>query len=117
MNLGPNDSINYYEDALNSLTNFDTDDEILHSLATGLKGDANLELGNTSEALDFYVSAASDYVNEFTTPYFLMKQAFVHELNEEFELALEIYNSIKEDYPQSKEGFSIDKYISAASNR
>ncbi len=117
LNLAPNDSINYYEDALNSLSNFDTDDEILYSLSTGLKGDANLELGNTSEALDFYVSAASDYVNEFTTPYFMMKQAFVHELNEEFELALEIYNSIKEDYPQSKEGSSIDKYISSASNR
>lgn len=117
LNLAPNDSINYYEDALNSLSNFDTDDEILYSLSTGLKGDANLELGNTSEALDFYVSAASNYINEFTTPYFMMKQAFVHETNEEFKLALEIYNSIKEDYPQSKEGFSIDKYISSSSNR
>ena len=46
-----------------------------------------------------------------------MKQAFVHETNEEFKLALEIYNSIKEEYPQSKEGFSIDKYISSSSNR
>ena len=39
MNLGPNDSINYYENALNSLNNFDTNDEILYSLSTGLKGD------------------------------------------------------------------------------
>ena len=54
MNLAPNDSINYYENALNSLSNFDTDDEILHSLSTGLKGDANLELGNYDKALNYY---------------------------------------------------------------
>ncbi|MAO71692.1 MAG: tetratricopeptide repeat protein [Flavobacteriales bacterium] len=117
MNLAPNDSINYYENALNSLTNFDTDDEILYSLSTGLKGDANLELGNTNEALKYYELASNDYQNDFTTPYFLMKQAFVHELNEDFNLALNIYESIKENYPQSKEGLSIDKYISSASNR
>ena len=54
MNLAPNDSINYYEDALNSLSDFDTDDEILYSLSTGLKGDAKLELGNSDEALNYY---------------------------------------------------------------
>ena len=117
MNLAPNDSINYYEDALNSLSDFDTDDEILYSLSTGLKGDANLELGNYDKALNYYVSAANDYVNDFTTPYFMMKQAFIHELNEDYNSALKIYESIKEKYSQSKEGLSIDKYISSASNR
>ena len=117
MNLAPNDSINYYEDALNSLSDFDTDDEILHSLSTGLKGDANLELGNYDKALNYYVSAANDYVNDFTTPYFMMKQAFVHEINEDYNSALKIYESIKLKYSQSKEGLSIDKYISSASNR
>ena len=117
MNLAPNDSINYYEDALNSLSDFDTDDEILYSLSTGLKGDANLELGNYDKALNYYISAANDYVNDFTTPYFMMKQAFVHELNEDYNSALKIYESIKEKYSQSKEGLSIDKYISSASNR
>ena len=117
MNLAPNDSINYYEDALNSLSDFDTDDEILYSLSTGLKGDANLELGNYEKALNYYVSAANDYVNDFTTPYFMMKQAFVHELNEDYNSALKIYESIKVKYSQSKEGLSIDKYISSASNR
>ena len=117
MNLAPNDSINYYEEALNSLSDFDTDDEILYSLSTGLKGDANLELGNYDKALNYYISAANDYVNDFTTPYFMMKQAFIHELNEDYNSALKIYESIKEKYSQSREGLSIDKYISSASNR
>lgn len=117
MNLGSIDSLKYYEDALISLSNFNTDDEILYSLSTGLKGDANLELGNTSEALSFYESAASDKKNEFTTPYFLMKQAFVHEKNENYSKALDIYKLIQSEYPDSKEGLDIEKYISSASNR
>lgn len=117
MNLAPNDSINYYDRALISLNSFDTDDEILYSLATGLKGDANFELGKTDKALEYYISASSDYENNFTTPYFMMKQAFIYELNEDYTSALNIYNSIKEKYPKSKEGISIDKYISSANNR
>ena len=117
MNLGSTDSSKYYEDALKSLSNFNTDDEILHSLSIGLKGDANLELGNTSEALNFYELAASNKRNEFTTPYFLMKQAFIHEKNENYSKALDIYKSIQSEYPNSREGTDIEKYISSASNR
>ena len=117
MNLGSTDSSKYYEDALKSLSNFNTDDEILHSLSIGLKGDANLELGNTSEALEFYELAATNKQNEFTTPYFLMKQAFIHEKNENYSKALDIYKSIQSEYPNSREGTDIEKYISSASNR
>ena len=87
--------------------------EIISSLATGLKGDAKMELGDTTEAMNFYKSAATDNVNELTSPYFMMKQARIHELKKEFTLALEIYNTIKSDYPESKEGININKYITS----
>ena len=86
-------------------------------MSTGLKGDANMELGNKTEAMNFYKSAATDYVNDLTTPYFMMKQAHIHEINKDFSLALEIYNTIKSEYSESQEGENIDKYISSASNR
>ena len=47
----------------------------------------------------------------------MMKQAKILESNEDFSSALEIYNTIKSDYPESKEGINIDKYITSASNR
>ena len=47
----------------------------------------------------------------------MMKQAFVHELNEDYNSALNIYESIKKNYPQSNEGLIIDKYISDATYR
>lgn len=118
LNLGSKlDSSQYFEEALISLNNLETDDEMISSLATGLKGDANMELGNTNEAMNFYKSAATDYVNDLTTPYFMMKQAHIHEINKDFSLALEIYNTIKSEYSESQEGENIDKYISSASNR
>ena len=105
-----------YENAISSLNDFDTDDEILYSLKTGLIGDANFELGNMEEALDFYTDAATDYVNDFTTPYFMMKQAMLHETNNDYAKSLEIYKTIKSDYFSSREGQDIERYISRASN-
>ena len=106
-----------YENAINSLNEFSTDDVILSALSTGLIGDANMELENVSEALNYYVSAANDNENSFTTPYFMMKQAGIHNKNEDYASALKIYNSIKSDYPKSTQALSIDKYISSESNR
>lgn len=106
-----------YENAIKSLNEFSTDDIVLSALSTGLIGDANMELGNISEALNYYVSAANDNVNSFTTPYFMMKQAGIHNNNEDYASALDIYNSIKSDYPKSSQSLSIDKYISSESNR
>lgn len=117
MNLANSDSSHYYENAISSLNDFSTDDEIIQSLATGLIGDAYSELGNTTEALSYYNTAANEYINDFTTPYFMMKQANIHEGNGDYSSALDLYNSIKSDYPQSKQGQSIDKYISSSSNR
>ena len=109
MNLGE------FENAISSLDNFSSKDEILTSLSTGLKGDANYELGNIEEALDYYKDAATDHKNELTTPYFMKKQADIYMDQEDFSTALDIYNLIKSDYPDSKEGETIDKYISRAS--
>ena len=106
-----------YEDAIEYLSDFSSDDIILSTLALGCIGDAYLELEEDSKALKYYEKAAENNDNEFTTPRYLMKQANILEMNEEFEDALEIYNQIKEDYSKSQIAQDIDKYIVRASNR
>ncbi len=106
-----------YEDAIEYLSDFSSDDIILSTLALGCIGDAYLELEENSKALKYYEKAAENNDNEFTTPRYLMKQANVLEMDEEFEDALEIYNQIKEDYSKSQIAQDIDKYIVRASNR
>ena len=106
-----------YENAIDYLKEYSYDDIILSSLAIGCIGDAYLELGEQDMALEYFQDAADNNDNEFTTPRFLMKQAVVLELQEDYEGALELYKRIKSDYKSSKEGQNVTQYISRAENR
>ena len=106
-----------FENAIDYLEAFDSDDIILSSLAIGCIGDAYMELGDQDKAMDYYEDAAENNDNEFTTPRFLMKQATVHELQGNYEEALELYNIINDDYRPSREGQNVAKYIARAKNR
>ena len=106
-----------FESAIDYLEDFSSDDIILSSLATGCIGDAYLELGDMDKALDYFEDAANNNDNEFTTPRFLMKQATVLELQEDYNGALKLYNQIDSDYKTSREGQNVTKYISRAENR
>lgn len=99
-----------YEDAIDYLGEFHTDDLLLAPEKEGATGDAYLELGDADEALSFYKKAYA-FKNELTTPIYLMKAAKLLESDGDLEGALSLYNRIKDEYPDSYEGSSIDKYI------
>lgn len=103
-----------YDNAIEYLSNFSSDDVILSSLALGGIGDAYMELGDYDNALDYYEDAADNDDNEFTTPRYLMKQTLVHEMNADYDAAIAIYQRIKKDYKTSREAQGIEKYISRA---
>jgi tetratricopeptide (TPR) repeat protein len=100
-----------FEDAINELKQFDTDNDILGPVAVGAMGDANMELGKTEEAISLYLKAAKVGDNKFTTPIYLMKAAGAYEDTKNYENALKIYEQIKTDYPATTEGRDIEKYI------
>ncbi|MDY6800088.1 MAG: tetratricopeptide repeat protein [Bacteroidota bacterium] len=100
-----------YEQAIEYLKAFESDDKMVAPIAYGAIGDAYMELDNTSEAMQYYEKAVNKSENEFTTPIYLMKVGFVHEQNQNYEKALEAYQTIKNDFPESAEGRQIDKYI------
>jgi tetratricopeptide (TPR) repeat protein len=103
-----------YEQALEYLDEFDTEDLLLAPVAEGAKGDAYLELGEDDKALSLYEKAYRLTENELTTPVYMMKAALVLENMEKYDDALDIYNELKTKYPTSNEGRSIDKYIARA---
>ncbi len=103
-----------YEDAIEYLNGFSTDDVLLAPVAQGAKGDAYVELGETDKALTAYEKAYKLSDNEFTTPIYMMKAATLLESEGEAKKALDIYKTIKEKYPTSSEGRTIDKYIARA---
>lgn len=103
-----------FEQAVIALNDFESDDEMVGTIALGAKGDAYMELGDLNKAVNNYEKAADRRENEFTTPLYLKKAAQTYELLGEYENAVENYKSIKEDYNKSAEATDIDKYIARA---
>ena len=105
-----------FEDAIDELDDFSSSDIMLSSVAMGAKGDAYMELGETEKAISYYMDAAANNPNNFTSPIYLMKAGKAMEFIGEYGDALSAYNTIKEEYPESQEGREIEKYIARVSS-
>ena len=100
-----------FNNAIKYLGEYKGKDQIVRPLAIGAMGDAYLELDNAAEAAKCYERAAKETANSFTGPMFLMKAGLAYEMVSDYKKALEMYKDIKAEYPNSNEGFNIDKYI------
>lgn len=100
-----------YQNAIDHLKKYSLDDEIVAPEATALTGDAYVELGQTDKGIDLYLKAAEMADNAFHSPIYLMKAGELYEEKGDYKKALEIYNKIKDQYSESTEGRSIEKYI------
>lgn len=103
-----------YEQAIDYLESFDSDDQIVSSMAEGATGDAYMELDEVDQAINHYVKAAEMNQNEFTSPLFYLKAGWAYEIAGDYEEALKVYKKIQKDYPASTEARDIEKYIARA---
>ena len=103
-----------YDNAIEYLKKFETDDKLLGPISVGAQGDAQLELGKTEKAIDLYKEAYKMNENELTAPIYMMKAGILLESINKSDEALKIYEIIKQKFPESNEGKSIDKYIASA---
>ncbi len=100
-----------YETAIDYLEKFHSKDEIVSSMALGATGDAYLELDEQDKALEYYLKAANNNTNAYTTPMFLMKAGMTYELKGNYAKALKLYERIRDEFRSSFEFRNIDKYI------
>ncbi len=103
-----------FADAITHLQEFDGSDQIVGPQATGAIGDANMELGKTDEAITYYLKAAEQNVNNFSTPIFLKKAAMANEDKGNYVDAVKLYERIKNEFAETTDGKDIEKYISRA---
>lgn len=103
-----------YEEAIEHLSKFDSDDELLGPTALGAIGDAFADIDQPEDALDYYVKAANKKDNNFTSPLFLFKAAQTAMGLKEYKKAEGFFTTIKEKYSKSDQGKEIDKYINSA---
>lgn len=107
-------NLGQYDNAIEYLKKFDTDDVLLGPISVGAQGDANLELGKTDKALDLYTEAYKMNENELTTPIYMLKAGELLEGSNKAADALKLYETIKAKFPETNEGRNIDKYIARA---
>ena len=103
-----------YEEAIRYLDKYSKKDKVIGSIAIGATGDAYVELGDTEKGIAKYLEAADYADNQFNTPLYLMKAAELYEMSGKYAEALKLYQRIKDKYPSSTEGVTIDKYIARA---
>ncbi len=92
-----------FEQAIEHLEKFSSDDYVVQARAYVLIGDAYMEQENYGKAAKFYDRAAGYKPNEFFTPSYLLKEALAHEMMGEFKAAADSYETIVEEYPESNQ--------------
>ncbi|HSV75552.1 MAG TPA: tetratricopeptide repeat protein [Bacteroidales bacterium] len=104
-----------FEDAIENLKKFRGRDQLVTAMAYGAIGDAYLELENLERAARYYRKAYKHRPNDLTTPLYLFRAGLVYEKMEEPAKALELYNRIRDEFPNSAEGQNIERFIGRVS--
>lgn len=97
-------------EAIGYLTRYNGKDPVLKTRALACTGDAYSMSEDYETALGYYLQAAAVEDNVFAASYLLKAGIICEELGR-YDEALEHYRVIKDKYPQTYEGYEIDKYI------
>ena len=102
-----------YEEALEALLKFDTNEDIIMANAQCLIGDCYVNLKKYEEAISYFDKAISlANGNDAMMPRFLDKKATVYDELKQYDKALQCYETIKADYPEYGNGsYAVDAYI------
>jgi len=100
-----------YKEAVSNLKKYKVGDKIMQARGLACIGDAYVGLEKYSDAIAYFRKAANKADNIYAATY-LLKAGVAYEELKKPEEALKLYKEIKDKYPQSVEGYDIDKYIS-----
>lgn len=103
-----------FEAAIDELKSFSSDDIMVSSIALGAIGDAYMELNEIGDAISYYEKAAKNQENDLTSPMYLFKAGIAYEEKGDYQAAFDNYTKIKNDYAESSEGRTIEKYLARA---
>ena len=100
-----------FEEAINFLKEFSSDDLLVQARAYSLIGDAYMELNQLGEAISYYKKAADNKPTKQYTPRYLMKLGLAYELNNDLASAANSYDRIIKEFYSSSETENAKKYL------
>lgn len=92
-----------YQEAVDNLSGFSSDDMLVGPRANCMLGDAYMELNDPGKALEYYKKAALHAPNKYFSPRYLMKAALAQELTKNYVDAISTYEMLLEKYYDSQE--------------
>ncbi len=106
-----------YEVAIDYLKEFSPDDDILPISKYGVMADAYGELQDFDNAISFYKKAVGAGKNEVLVTYYMKKLGLLYEKQGQLAESKEMFEKIKNEYPTSREGQDIQKYITRVAGK
>ncbi len=106
-----------YEEAANYVKKYSGEGTLVGPASQSLLGDCYVNLDKLSEAISAYDKAIKlSNNNELYTPLFMTKKAVVYRAQKDFAKELEVYETIKKDFPTFNLNYNVDvdKYIARA---
>ncbi len=101
-----------YNNAVKYLKAFSTSATQVQSAAWRMLGDALVSQGKQEEGVSYFVKAGKlNEKDEYTSSENLFRAGLAYETMGKRKEAVELYKLIKEKYPKTEKGFSIDKYL------
>jgi len=103
-----------FDEALVLFQDFEGDEDLLGASALAGAADVLEIKGEYAEAGDLFEQAARTVDNDLISPGYWMEAGRAYEKAREFDEAIDAYETIQEDYPESLEALDIEFYLSRA---
>lgn len=102
-----------YKNAIKHLEEFNAyNARQVEARVQGMLGDAHSELKQNDKAIDHYKKAGSMFPDDaMLSSEYLFRAGLLLEMGGKNKEAIEIYRQIKEKFPRTERGYTIDKYL------
>lgn len=106
-----------YDRALTYYQRFEKGQDFIGASAYAAQAAIQENQGAFGRAAELYEQAASQYQNELTAPRYLLSAGQAYEEAGQYEAAIEVYQRIQEEYPESEQASRAEKYLARAQVR
>jgi len=106
-----------YDRALTHYQRFEKDQDFIGASAFAAQAAIQENQGAFERAADLYEQAASQYQNELTAPRYLLSAGQAYEEAGQYGAAIEVYERIQDEYPDSDQASNAEQYLARAKVR
>ncbi len=100
-----------YDNAIKYLKTYKPKGHLKPIVTNGAIGDAYAQKEDFAKALSYYERAVKAGDDSFLTPHYLKKLAILNEQQGDLKAALKAFQTIKDNYPKSSDGQTVERYI------